>query len=156
MPVPIRVSWLWHERITMMWKTEWEMPSKWLFLAKQKGLLRHRRVRKLSMPSGGSWILSSVVTFSSQPYSGKCVYQAESSHSILSDVCVRCTLSSFVQTFIFTRLTSALLCIFMTHIRRLYWIIIGWSSNDIMFLEFQTYPYRLKVPAIRSVLEYSK
>lgn len=64
--------------------------------------------------------------------SGKCVYQAESSHSILSDVSTLdngVNIPQYIKQFFPHRHTNARPFIFMTHTRRLFWITTGWFSS---------------------------
>ncbi|KAJ3852022.1 hypothetical protein EV368DRAFT_82940 [Lentinula lateritia] len=72
-------------------------------------------------------------------WSGKCVYQAESSHSILSDASDIRHRESSTITSSSSRPINGTQSTFMTLTKPLYWIIIGC----------------LKVPFIRSVLEYT-
>ncbi|KAH7870600.1 uncharacterized protein C8R40DRAFT_1175398 [Lentinula edodes] len=72
-------------------------------------------------------------------WSGKCVYQAESSHSILSDASIIRHRESSTITSSSSRPTNGTQSTSMTLTKPLYWIIIGC----------------LKVPFIRSVLEYT-
>lgn len=62
-------------------------PLKWPYWGKQKGSLRVHHVRRLSKLYGRVYLLGLFANLSFTPfYSGKCVYQAQSAHSILSDV----------------------------------------------------------------------
>jgi hypothetical protein len=61
-------------------------------------------------------------------HSGRCVYQAESNHSILSDVS-DISISLALHFHICIRHINVIQCTFTTHIRRRYWTIIGTSVN---------------------------
>jgi hypothetical protein len=75
------------EKRQMRLKIELVMPLKWPFWGRQKGLLRVRHVRRLSKQYGRVYQVGLFTKLLFTPfYSGKCVYQARSSHSILSDV----------------------------------------------------------------------
>ena len=71
----------------MRLKIQLATPLKWPYWGKQKDSLRVRHVRRLSKLYGRMYLLGSFAKPSFTPfYSGKCVYQAQSAHSILSDV----------------------------------------------------------------------
>ena len=71
----------------MRLKIELVTPLKWPSWGKQKGSLRVRHVRRLSKLYGRVSLLGLFPKLSfTSFYSGKCVYQAQSAHSILSDV----------------------------------------------------------------------
>ena len=85
--------------------------------------------------------------------SGKCVYQAQSSHSILSDVSLgRVNTLTFL---IIRRHTNEILFTSMTHTRHLCLTTTGKFQVVISRIRLDP-PRRLKVPAIRSVLDYTK
>ena len=76
------------KKIGMRWlKIGLVTPLKWPYWGGQKGSLRVRHVRRLSMIYGRMYLsgLLAELSFTSF-YSGRCVYQAQSAHSILSDV----------------------------------------------------------------------
>lgn len=143
------------ERRGTIWRTGLVMGLNWRLWAKPRGLSKARAFRRSSTAFGRTYLLRIVPRVIDEiGNSGKCVYQAESNHSILSDASFVPNLHvHFILKFC-TRHTNALRYTSTTHTKRLYWIIIGASAMS--YHSSQLTQLSLKVPAIRSVLEYFK
>jgi hypothetical protein len=139
---------------------EWAMLSKWQSSARPSVSLKVHHVKRSSTLSGGKVKLSLVHSFHKESFffSGKCVYQADSSHSFLSDVRhLSKPFSSSLSVLLLTcRHINGPLFTSITHTMPRCLITTGPCLPCQMALRYADRSHSLKVPAIRSVLEYFK